>query len=62
MKVATTVCLGVPCNKLLILKKKKNHGTSLLSLVPPSCMVAPNRELANTLFPFNISILSNPIQ
>ena len=30
----------------------------LLSLVLPSYIVAPNRELANTLFSFDISILS----
>ena len=35
--------------------------SSLLSLVPPSCMVAPNRELANTLFPFDASTLFNPM-
>jgi len=35
--------------------------SSLLSLVPPSCMVAPNRELANTLFPFDTSTLFNPM-
>jgi len=33
----------------------------LLSLVPPSCIVVPNRELVNTLFSFDISILSIPI-
>jgi len=38
-----------------------DHGTLLLSLIPPSCIVAPNRELADTLFPFDISILSNPM-
>ena len=27
----------------------------LLSLLPPSCMVAPERDLANTLFPFTIN-------
>ena len=34
--------------------KYKGRLSSLLSLVPPSYMVAPNRGLANTLFPFDI--------
>ena len=34
--------------------------SSPLSLLPPSSMVAPNRELANTQFPFDISSTSNP--
>ena len=32
----------------------------LLSLLPPSCMVVPNRESVNTLFSFNFSLLSDP--
>ena len=32
--------------------------TFLLSLISLSCMIVPNRELVNILFPFNISILS----
>ena len=31
----------------------------LLSLLPPSCMVAPKRELVNTLFPFTINLQSS---
>ena len=31
----------------------------LLSLLPPSCMVAPNRGLVNTQFSFDISSTSN---
>ena len=33
----------------------------LLSLVPPSCIVAPNRELPNTLFPTSSNTLITPI-
>ena len=35
--------------------------SSLLSLLPPPCMVVPNRELVNTLFPFDTSIFSTPM-
>ena len=31
------------------------------SLLPPSCMVAPNRELVNTPSPFDTSIFSSPM-
>ena len=35
---------------------------SLLSLIPPSCMVAPNREIANTYISFNYSAMSNSVE
>jgi len=31
----------------------------LLFLITPSCMVVPNKELVNTLFLFDFSLLSN---
>ena len=36
--------------------------SSLLSFIPPSCMVAPNIEIANKFFPFNISAMSNSVE
>jgi len=35
--------------------------SSLLSLLPPSCVVAPERDLANIPFPFDIYNFSNPM-
>ena len=41
-------------------KKRKKKGNLLLfSLLPLSCMVASNRELANTLFPFILNLQSS---
>ena len=33
----------------------------LLSLIPPSCIVVPNRELANTLFLKSFNTITTPI-
>jgi len=56
----------VPVNNLRLLitrsfLKVQNHrlSGSLLSLILPSCMIAPNRGLANTLFRFTTDIPSN---
>ena len=37
--------------------KRIRMGPSLLSLIPPSCMVAPNRDLANTLLHLEVGQL-----
>ena len=39
---------------------KRHVTTMLLSPVPLSCMVTPNRELANTLFPESSNTLTTP--
>jgi len=54
-------CFCILCNKLLIQKKSLSEAL-LLSLIPPSCMIAPNRELVNILFSFITSTHSNPLK
>ena len=41
---------------------KHSKATLLLSFIPPSCMVVPNREIANKLFLFNILAMSNSVE
>ena len=37
-------------------------GTCPQSLLPPSCMVVPIRELANTLYPFTSNLQNNQLE
>jgi len=43
------------------MKARNRQGSLLLSLIPPSCMVVPIRELANTLFPSPLNHQSNQL-
>ena len=47
--------------KTIYYTEMTDRVASLLSLIPPSCMVAPSSELANTLFPVNLNTHITPI-
>ena len=48
-KLATTILENYINNKSKASRWGDDSGESLLSLLPPSCMVAPERDLVNTV-------------